>query len=187
MRLWTMLCLAAAGAAAAAPDPAAPANARANPPTNRPAASPVASPTADVPDFGELTVITSERLVYDGKKQFIELEGSVVISDPEMKMKADRVRIDLEGSNEVRQVAATGRVVISQADKHAWAGRATFTVAEGKFVLEDDPRVLRGGDMMTADRITFWQNQDRMECFPNARLILQPDPSRKGNFMKGLP
>ncbi|MCX7818465.1 MAG: hypothetical protein N2652_04550 [Kiritimatiellae bacterium] len=145
----------------------------------------LANPTADVPEFGELTVITSDRLLYDGRRQLIELSGSVVVSDPQVKMKADHVRIDLAGTNEVRLVTATGRVVISQADKHAWAGRATYEVAEGRFVLEDNPRILRGRDMMTADRIVFWRDQDRLECYPNARLILQPDPKR-GDLLKGV-
>ncbi len=148
-------------------------------------AEPALNPTADVPEFGELTVITSDRLLYDGRRQIIELSGSVVVSDPQVKMKADHVRIDLAGTNEVRLVTATGRVVISQADKHAWAGRAVYEVAEGRFVLEDNPRVLRGRDMMTADRIVFWRDQDRLECFPNARLILQPDPQR-GDILKGM-
>lgn len=148
-------------------------------------AAPLANPTADVPEFGELTVITSDRLLYDGRRQLIELSGSVVVSDPQVKMKADHVRIDLAGTNEVRFVTATGHVVISQADKHAWAGRAVYEVAEGRFVLEENPRVLRGRDMMTADRIVFWRDQDRLECFPNARLILQPDPKR-GDVLKGL-
>lgn len=153
------------------------------------AASPgptVENPTADVPAFGDLTVITSDRLIYDGRKQYIELDGSVVISDPQVKMKADRVVVILAGTNEVREVVATGRVVISQADKHAWAGKATYTVAEGKFVLEESPRILRGRDLLTADRITFWRDQDRMECWPNARLIVQPEPGQKSDFLKGL-
>lgn len=158
----------------------------AGPTAAAPAAAAVSSPTADVPEFGDLTVITSDRLVYDGRRQLIELDGSVVISDPDVKMKADRMRIEMAGSNQVKQIVATGRVVISQADKHAWADRATYDVAEGKFVLEGDPRILRGRDMMTGDRITFWRGQDRLECYPNARLILQPDASRKSDFLKGL-
>ena len=164
------------------PPPQAPAEPA---PADAAAAAPADS-TADVPSFGDLTVITADRLVYDGLQQYSELEGRVVVSDPELKMKADKVRIEMAGTNEVRRITATGHVVLSQADKQAWAGRATYDVAAGKFVLEENPRVMRGRDMMMGDRITFWRDQERLECWPNARLIVQPDPERKGSFLKGM-
>jgi len=141
--------------------------------------------TADIASYGELTVITSDRLLYDGLNGFAELEGNVVVSDPNLKMKADKVRIEMTGTNEVRMIVATGRVVLTQKDKHAWAGRATYDVSEGRFVLEEDPRVLRGRDMMLGDKITFWRNEERIECFPSARLIIYPDPQGRSGLMGG--
>jgi hypothetical protein len=58
-------------------------------------------------------------------------------------------------------------------------------VPEGKFVLEENPRVLRGRDMMLGDTITFWRNEERMECLPNARLIIYPDPQGRSGLMGG--
>ncbi|MBM4153476.1 MAG: hypothetical protein FJ221_00385 [Lentisphaerae bacterium] len=130
--------------------------------------------TDDVPGFGDLTVITADRMVYEGQRQFIEMQGRVVVSDPGMKMKADVLRIDLEGTNEVRMVKAAGHVVISQDDKTAWAGRATYDVRAGSYVLEDSPRVMRGRDMMMGSTITFWRGEERIECDKDARLIIQP-------------
>lgn len=141
--------------------------------------------TADVPSFGDLTVITADRMVYEGQRQFIEMQGRVVVSDPGMKMKADAVRIDLEGTNDVKMVKAAGHVVISQDDKTAWAGRATYDVPAGVFVLEDNPRVMRGRDMMLGNKITFWRGEDRMECDENARLIIQPGTTGGSGVFKG--
>lgn len=141
--------------------------------------------TADVPGFGDLTVITSDRLVYDGMRHFVELQGRVIVSDPGMKMKADSMRIELEGTNQIKRIVAVGHVILTQEDKQAWAGRATHDVAAGTFVLEESPRVMRGRDMMMGDRITFWRGEDRMECDKNARLIIQPDPTRKTGLLNG--
>ncbi len=141
--------------------------------------------TADVPGFGDLTVITADLLVYDGLRHFVELQGRVVVSDPGMKMKADTVRIEMEGTNQVKRIIAVGHVVLTQEDKQAWAGRATHDVAAGTFVLEESPRVMRGRDMMMGRKITFWRGEDRMECSEDARLIIQPDPARKTGFLNG--
>lgn len=141
--------------------------------------------TADVPGFGDLTVITSDRLIYDGLRHFIELQGRVVVSDPGMKMKADNVRIELEGTNQVKRIVAVGHVILTQEDKQAWAGRATHDVAAGTFVLEESPRVMRGRDMMLGKRITFWRDQDRMECDQDARLIIQPGATGGSGVFKG--
>ncbi len=142
--------------------------------------------TEDVPNFGDLTVITADKLVYDGRNHFAELTGHVVVSDPQLKMKSDTVRIDMEGTNQVKTIVATGHVVLTQSDKQAWAGRATYDVPAGKYVLEENPRVMRGRDMMLGDRITFWRDQERMECYPNARLIIQPESARKPGGVGGV-
>lgn len=141
--------------------------------------------TEDVQSMGELTVITSDRLVYEGQKGYALFERNVVVSDPQMKMKTDKLTIFFEGSNEVKTILAEGRVIMSQADKMAWAGRATYDVASGKIVLEESPRVMRGRDMMLGERITFWRDQNKVECWPNARLIMYPDKNRKMDFLPG--
>lgn len=139
----------------------------------------------DVQSMGELTVITSDRLTYDGTKGYALFERNVVVSDPQMKMKTDKMTLFFEGSNQVKTIVAEGRVILSQADKMAWAGRATYDVPSGKVVLEDSPRVMRGRDMMLGDRITFWRDENRLECLPNARLIMYPDKNRKLNALPG--
>ena len=141
--------------------------------------------TDDVQSMGDLTVVTSDRLVYEGQKGYALFERNVVVSDPQMKMKADKLTIFFEGTNEVKTILAEGRVIMSQADKMAWAGRATYDVAAGKIVLEDSPRVMRGRDMMLGERITFWRDQNKVECWPKARLIMYPDKNRKMDFLPG--
>ena len=101
---------------------------------------------------GQVTVVTSERLTFDYAKKY--------------------VRFDEAG--QVQLISATGHVVIEQEDKRATAGRASYEVTDGRILLEDNPRVVRGRDMLEGDRIIFWRDKNKMICEPNARLVIYP-------------
>jgi lipopolysaccharide transport protein LptA len=141
--------------------------------------------TDDIQLTGELTVITSDQLTYDSTKGFALFENNVVVSDPGMKMKTDRLTIHFAEKNDVKNIVAEGGVVMSQGDRKAWAQKATYNVATGEIVLEGNPRVLRGKDLLIGDRITFWRDENRMRVEsvnrkptmenPGARLILYPE------------
>ena len=76
--------------------------------------------------------------------------------------------------------------LISLGDRKALAERATYHADEGKFVLEGDPKVKQGLNVMTGDRIEFWHESRRMVCEPNARVLLYLDEETKAKFLKDL-
>lgn len=131
--------------------------------------------TSDMAPADDLTVVTSERLTYDAKQLFALFENNVVVSDPEMKLKSDKLTIRFTEKNEMTSILAEGHVVMTQADKTAWAQKATYEVASGRIVLEGEPRITRGKEILQGDKITFWRDQNRMICEPNARLVIQPE------------
>ncbi len=141
--------------------------------------------TDDIPVAGDLTVVTSERLVYDATKQYVVFEKDVVVSDPHLRMKTDKLSIFFDENNQPRRLLAEGRVVMSQAEIRAWAGRVSYDVASGEIVLEDNPRVMRGRDMLMGRKITFWRNQNRMECDRDARLIIYPQKGGARDWISG--
>ncbi len=160
-----------------------------------PAPAPVSTPAAptgttdDVQVAGDLTVVTSDQLTYDGSKGYALFERNVVVSDPHLKLKADKLTITFEGRSTVKSILAEGHVVISQEDRRGWGQRASYDVATGKIVLEGDPRVMRGKDMLIGDRITFWRDENRVLVEsdkdrspsvqqPGARLIIYPEKGR---------
>lgn len=121
---------------------------------------------------GEVTVITSESLVYDNGKQSAVFEKNVVVTDPKMHMMADKLTVEFGEDNEVRYILAEGEVYIEQDDKTAWAERASYDVLSGKVVLRGDPLIKQGKDMLQGDKISFWRDDSRMICEPNARLTM---------------
>lgn len=122
----------------------------------------------------DLTVITSERLTFDYKAHYALFEENVVVVDPQMKIFADKMTVVFDDSNKAKTITAEGRVNIIQDDKKARSDKATYEVATGKIVLTGSPRVTRGKDILTAETITFWRDDNKMLCEPKARLIIYP-------------
>ncbi len=144
--------------------------------------SDTAPPSTPTPD--ELTIITSDKLTYDAERQFIVFENNVVVRDPSLKMTADHMTVNLGEDQEVKSILAVGNVVLTQEDRQAWAQRASYDLDEGIIVLEGEPRVMRGRDLLAGDRITFWRDDQRMVCEPHARLVIQPDSEGIRNGLK---
>ena len=131
-----------------------------------------AQPTYE--DRGDLTVVTADRLVFDYSKQYALFEGNVVVNDPNMSLQADTLIIKFNQESDVQSIVAKGHVVIEQTDKRAESGVAAYDVVSGKVVLEENPVVRRGKDLLTADVITFWRDENKMVCEPRARLVIFP-------------
>jgi lipopolysaccharide transport protein LptA len=122
-----------------------------------------------------VTVITSEKLTFDYKKQYALFENNVLVTDPEMQLAADRLTVIFNNLGKAQSIKAEGRVTVRQEDKTAQAGLATYDFETGKIVLAIKPRVTRGHDMLEGEIITFWRDQNRMICQPHARLVIYPE------------
>lgn len=122
-----------------------------------------------------VTVITSEKLTFDYKKQYALFENDVLVTDPEMQLAADKLTVIFDAKGKARSIKAEGRVTIRQTDKTAQAGLATYDFETGKIVLAIKPRVTRGRDTLEGELITFWRDQNRMICQPQARLVIYPE------------
>ena len=124
---------------------------------------------------GDVTVITSDRLTFDYDKHFAVFERNVVVTDPDMQLAADKLTVQFDEGGKAQTIKADGRVTIQQADKTSHSAVATYDVATGKIVLAGKPQVTRGRDVLEGDVITFWRNENRMICQPQARLVIYPE------------
>lgn len=108
----------------------------------------------------EVTVITSDRLIYDYKQKFALFETNVVVVDPRIKITADKMTVFFNASNKVTHIKCEHHVTISQADKSARAELATYDVASGDIVLTGGkPEVWSAKNHLSGDPIIF--NRDR--------------------------
>ncbi|MDF7807291.1 LptA/OstA family protein [Pontiellaceae bacterium B12219] len=133
-----------------------------------------------------LTEVRADLAEYNEEEGWAELVGRVRIRDSRAAMNCEKIRIYLKEDNEIDWIEAVGEVIIQSDDRKALADRATYHADEGKFVLEGDPKVKQGLNVMTGDRIVFWHENRRMVCEPNARVLLYLDEETKAKFLKDI-
>lgn len=150
--------------------------------------APVARAADAVSDTSsDVTVITSEKLTFDYIKQYALFEQNVVVVDPQMKIYADTMLVLFDENNKARSIKAEGNVVIVQDDKRARAAVAEYKVDVGEITLTGSPMVTSGKNILTAEVIKFWRDDNRMECKPKSRLVIYPDGDNSAENLFGDP
>ena len=134
-------------------------------------ANAAAQPAASEEDA---TVITSDKLTFDYLKQYAVFENNVVVVDADMRLTSDKLAIWFNEKNEVTLIKADGNLHIEQQVKTAMAGEAVYDVVAGKITLTVDPRLQRGSHYLEGTKITYWRDQELLECEPAARLVIRP-------------
>jgi len=138
-----------------------------------------AAPAAKVNKSDEVTVITSDRLLYDYKNAFAVFEDNVVVIDPGLKLTSDNLLVRFDDEGEVEFIEAKGQVYIQQEGLTARSEVATYDIKKATIVLQVNPVVQREGAMLTGDKVIYYREEGRLECFPNARLIIPSDKRGK--------
>jgi len=165
---------------------------QAMPPDDAPEAAVNAAPVPDapLPDAGEAaktvgfsrhadlkgvrqqqTVITSERIEFDYQEMVAIFDENVRVENPQFLMLADRVLVFLDGTNDVKQILAIGRVSVTNDLRSAACDKAVYTRAAEQIVLTGNAHLRRGGDFIKGDRIAIWLNDERMEVSPGTFVI----------------
>ena len=126
-------------------------------------------------DGQDVTVITSERLIFDYGKNYAVFEENVVVTDPGMQLIADKLAVWFSETGEVTLIKAEGAVHITQEDKVATAGQATYDVVNGKIVLVQNPRLQRGLHYLEGTTITYWRDKELLIVEPQSKLVIFPE------------
>ena len=114
------------------------------------------------PDDAGPTIITSDKLEYDYANYIALFDGHVDVKDPEFTLKADRMIIFFERTNDVQRVACTGNVKMTSDDIVIVCGKATYTRLNAHVLLEDEPVVTKGDQRLTGESIDVWLNDSRV-------------------------
>jgi lipopolysaccharide transport protein LptA len=143
--------------------------------------SSVSQPEADE----QLTVISSDKLTFDYKKKYADFDGNVVVTDPQLKLLADKMSVTFDDDSKVKNIRAEGNVVMITDDKKSRSDTATYNVFTGEILLEGSPQVTRGKDVLTGKRITFWRDSDRMKVEGGSTLFLHQDGKGSQGILDG--
>ncbi len=157
-RLALAVLLAGAGAAGAEPQPAATTNS---------------------------TMITSKRLTFDYQNRYAVFEEDVVVKDPAVQIKSDKLSAVFEKDNNPKVIVATGHVRIEQDDRRAVCDRAVYEVKSGRLELTGNPVIRRGTEYLKGTTIIFWRNDNRVEG-KDVQMLLDTGGDSNANIKKML-
>ncbi len=130
-------------------------------------------------DTNEVTVITSKELYLDYTGRTVRFEESVHVQDSQMTMDCGTMNVRFGENNKIDWIEALSEVKLNNEGREAQAGRAVYDITTDEFLLEDEPKIMDGRNMLLGERIRFWRATGRMVCEPSARLIMYPDDEFK--------
>ena len=120
---------------------------------------------------GTPTTVTSDSLEFDYKSWIALFIGNVVVTDPEFVLKADRMILFFENTNDVKRVDCVGNVDMTSDDIRAQCGRATYTRENARIILQDQPMVSKGEQRLTGESISIWLNDERVIAYDRSHRV----------------
>ena len=128
------------------------------------------------------SVITASKIEFDNKEGVILFDENVLVDDAQFQMRADRLLVFMEGTNDVQQLMAIGHVSITNVNRSANCDKAVYTKKNGQIVMSGSARLMQQGGQageVTGDRITIWLDDEKIEVLPG-RVVLPPGTLNKG-------
>ncbi|MBU5638275.1 lipopolysaccharide transport periplasmic protein LptA [Geomonas sp. Red69] len=106
--------------------------------------------------------VKSDTLNTDNEKKTATFEGKVVARQGDMTLYTDRMVVSYNGpNNEVSQVEAFGNVRIVQEDRQATGAHGVYDPKTARIVLDGNPKVVSGEDVVTGKVIIYYVNEQR--------------------------
>jgi lipopolysaccharide export system protein LptA len=127
--------------------------------------------------------IKADELLTDSAARTATFTGKVTARQGDITMYADRLVITYDDKNKgVDRVEAFGNVRISQGNRLAQAGHAVYDNNGGKIVLDNNPKMFQGDDVVEGKVITYFVNDQRsvVTSGPNEPVKVLIHPGDKG-------
>ena len=124
-------------------------------------------------DANAPSTIASDSLEFDYANMVAVFDGHALVTDPEFTLRADRMVVLFEGSNDVRRIDCIGRVEAEGADDvRIRCGQASYTRENGLVLLSNDPVVTHQGRTVRGETLSLWLGDERIVARPSARIDL---------------
>lgn len=127
------------------------------------------------PEDNSQTVITSRELFLNYSGRSARFVGTVHVDDSQLTLDSETLQLRFSENHEIDWIEALTDVRLQQEGRDAYADKATYDVKTDEFVLEGNPRLVDGKNLLLGERIRFWRASKRMVCEPKARLVIYPD------------
>jgi lipopolysaccharide export system protein LptA len=106
-------------------------------------------------------VITSSSFSVDNRANTAVFEGSVVAKTENMTLYADRMTVHYTASGEAEVIEAEGTVRLVRGEQAITSGKAVYHAVEDKVIFTENPRAIKGANVITGSRMTYFIEQDR--------------------------
>ncbi len=125
------------------------------------------------------TNIRADKIDFDYRDMVALFHNNVVVTDPGLHMTADRMLVYFDGTNDVRQVRASGDVRVTSENRSAKCETAVYVRKEGQLILTGNVVLQRDRNIINGRRIVFYLNDERMTVEPGT-MTVYPDRKREG-------
>ncbi len=121
--------------------------------------------------------VKSDSLELNSKDRVFTYKGHVELVRDDVKITAKLVEGKYSTDNRLETVLCNGDVVITKADgMKATANRGIYRVAAAVMELTEGPELYRDGNVLAADKVTVYLNEDRSEAEGNVRVkVIKPN------------
>ncbi len=125
------------------------------------------------------TRVTADRMRYDPKGQFVIFEGNVHVNRPDFDLRSAKLTLYLSaaknsgksdssaafdmGGGKIDRIVAENDVHMTQEGRVGECEKATYTLADGKFVMEGNPILSEKDNKIRGKVINFYTRENRSE------------------------
>ena len=124
--------------------------------------------------------ITSDSFEYDQKTGVALYSGHVFVSDPQMKLRCETMRVLLPaGGGKIDNIVAEQNVVIDLTDdkgqtSHATGTKAVYSAKSDTVELTGDPKIETAQGTLTADLVLLNRNESKLQARGKVKMLLRP-------------
>jgi len=132
---------------------------------------------------GQPIKLKANELYTDSNNRTATFVGNVSARQGDITIYADRLVISYsEKSKEVDRVEGSGNVRIVQGNRLGLAGHAVYENNSGQIILDDNPKVYQGNDVVSGKVIIYYVEDQRsvVKSGPNKRVEAEIHPGGKG-------
>jgi lipopolysaccharide export system protein LptA len=115
--------------------------------------------------------IQSDTLNLDSKTRVFTYRGNVHVVRGDLEITSDVLVGKYSEKQELENILCRGNVVVTRGEgMRATSNRAFYNVQSAKIELTEEPELNRGGNVLAADKIIVFVNEDRSEAEGNVRV-----------------
>lgn len=126
--------------------------------------------------------IQSVSLRLDTKKRVFSYSGNVEVRQGDLHVTGEYMTGFYNEASEIEQIVMERSVVITKGkEMRATSERAEYDVNQATIVLSQAPELLREGNILSADKIILFLDEERSEAEGNVRVKLLPEAAKENH------